>query len=123
MKLFTYATSPYARKIQMMMDYKGIAYEQFEGCYSLDRKADLRCVNVRAEVSTLVLDNGRTITDSTIIAEYLEEVYAEPRLFPEDPYERARMRMIEVLCDRSFDAVGFGFWLTVLRESAPESRR
>jgi glutathione S-transferase len=63
-----------------------------------------------------VLDDGRTITDSTIISEYIEEVYPEPPPYPKDPYERARMRTIEDLCDRSFDAVGFGFWLSVLRE-------
>jgi glutathione S-transferase len=32
------------------------------------------------------------------------------------------MRMIEDLCDRSFDAVGFGFWLAELRKEAPESQ-
>lgn len=121
MKLFTYSTSPYARKVRMALDYKGVGYEPFERCYSLDRKEDLRCVSLRAEVPTLVLDDGRTITDSTIISEYIEEVYREPPLYPKDPYERARMRIIEDLCDRSFDAVGFGFWLSVLREQAPES--
>jgi glutathione S-transferase len=121
MKLFTFATSPYARKIRMMLDCKRIAYEPVERCYSLDRKEDLRSANVRAEVPTLVLDDGRAIADSTIIAEYLEEVYPQPRLFPTDPYERARMRTIEDLCDRSFDAVGFGFWLAALREAAPEA--
>jgi glutathione S-transferase len=30
--------------------------------------------------------------------------------------------MIEDLCDRSFDAVVFGFWLGILRETAPESK-
>jgi glutathione S-transferase len=69
-----------------------------------------------------VLDDGRTIADSTVIAEYIEEVYPAPPLYPKDPYERSRMRMIEDLCDRSFDAVGFGFWLAVLREQAPESQ-
>jgi glutathione S-transferase len=122
MKLFTYATSPYARKVRMALDYKNVSYEPFERCYSLDRKEDLRCVNVRAEVPTLVLDDGRTIADSTVIAEYIEEVYPAPPLYPKDPYERSRMRMIEDLCDRSFDAVGFGFWLAVLREQAPESQ-
>jgi glutathione S-transferase len=34
-----------------------------------DRKEDLRCVNLRAEVPTF-LDDGRTITDSTIISQY-----------------------------------------------------
>jgi glutathione S-transferase len=122
MKLFTYATSPYARKVRMALDYKSVCYEPLERCYSLDRKEDLRCVNVRAEVPTLVLDDGRTIADSTIIAEFIEEFYPQPPLYSKDPYERARMRMIEDLCDRSFDAVGFGYWLGVLRKEASESQ-
>ena len=44
MKLFTYATSPYARKARMALDYKSVSYEPFERCHSLDRKEDLRCV-------------------------------------------------------------------------------
>jgi hypothetical protein len=48
------------------LDYKGVSYEPIERCYSLDRKEDLPCANVRAEVPTLVLDDGRTIADSTI---------------------------------------------------------
>jgi glutathione S-transferase len=115
MKLFTYATSPYARKIQMMLEYKGIAYEAVERCYSIDRKEDLRCVNERAEVPTLVLEDGRVLVDSTIIGEYLEEAFHHPPLFPRDPYERARMRMIDNLCDGTFDAVTFGFFMGELR--------
>jgi glutathione S-transferase len=114
-KLFTFATSPYARKVQMMLDYKGIVYETLERCYSLDRKEDLRCVNERAEVPTLVLDDGRVIADSTIIGEYLEDAFPHPPLFPRHPYERARMRKIDDLCDRSFDAVEFGYFFGELR--------
>lgn len=121
MKLFTFATSPYARKVRIVMDYKGVLYETAERCYSLDRKEDLRSASRRAEVPVLVLDDGRTITDSTIICEYLEQVYPTPAVFPRDAYERARMRMIEDLCDRSFDALGFGYYLGVLRKEAPES--
>lgn len=121
MKLFTFATSPYARKAQMVLDYKGIAYESCERCYSLDRKEDLREVNARAEVPTLVLDDGRVITDSTIICEYLEDAYPAPPLFPTDEFQRARMRHIEDLCDRSFDATVFGYFLGVVRAEAPES--
>jgi glutathione S-transferase len=115
MKLFTFPSSPYARKVQMMLDYKGIAYEPIERCYSLDRNEDLRCVNERAEVPTLVLDDGRVITDSTIIGEYLEDAFPQPPLFPRHPYERARMRRIDDLCDRSFDAVTFGYFFGELR--------
>jgi len=118
MKLFTFATSPYARKVQIMLDYKGIAYEPMERCYSLDRKEDLRCVNERAEVPTLVLDDGRVISDSTIIGEYLEDAFPHPALFPRHPYERARMRKIDDFCDRSFDSVLFGYFFGELRGNA-----
>lgn len=35
MKLFTDATSPYARKVRRALDYKGVSYEPLERCYSL----------------------------------------------------------------------------------------
>lgn len=122
MKLYTFATSPYARKVRIALDYKGVACDYAERCYSLDRKQDLRSAAERAEVPVLILDDGRAIADSTIISEYLEQVYPHPPLYPRDAYERARMRTIEDLCDRTFDAVGFGYFLAVLRSDAPEAR-
>jgi glutathione S-transferase len=121
MKLFTFATSPYARKVRIVLDYKGIAYEPVERCFSLDRKEDLRSTSQRAEVPVLVLDDGRSIADSTIICEYLEQVHPTPPVYPHDAFERSRMRSIEDLCDRTFDAVGFGYFLGMLRKDAPES--
>jgi glutathione S-transferase len=105
----------------MVLDHKGVPYDPVERCYSLDRQEDLHSASKRAEVPVLVLNDGRAIADSTIICEYLEQVYPTPALFPKDAYERARMRMIEDLCDRSFDAVGFGYYFGVLRKDAPES--
>jgi glutathione S-transferase len=121
MKLFTFATSPYARKVQIVLDYKGVPYESCERCYSLDRIEDLRVASKRAEVPVLTLDNGRTLYDSTIICEFLEQVYPDPPVYPKDAWERARMRTIEDLCDRTFDAIGFGYFLGLLRKDAPES--
>jgi glutathione S-transferase len=121
MKLFTFATSPYARKVRMLLEMKRVEFEPVERCYSLDRKDDLRAASVRAEVPTLILDDDRTIIDSTIICEYLEEAFPNPSMFPAAPYERARMRMIEDLCDRAFDAVSYGYWIATARKDAPES--
>ena len=122
LNLFSFGTSPYARKVRIVLDYKGIPYESCERCYSLDRKEDLRSASRRAEVPVLTLANGRVIYDSTIICEFLEQVYPDPTVFPQDAWERARMRMIEDLCDRAFDAVGFGYFFGLLRKEAPESR-
>jgi glutathione S-transferase len=121
MKLFSFATSPYARKVRIVLDYKGIPYEACERCYSLDRRADLQEASRRAEVPVLTLDDGRTIYDSTIITEFLEQVYPDPPVYPKDAWERARTRLIEDLCDRTFDAVGFGYFFGILRKDAPES--
>jgi len=121
MRLFTLASSPYARKVRMALDYKGVLYDPVERCYSIDRKEDLREANPRAEVPALILDDGRTIADSTIICEYLEDTYPRPPLFPSDPYERVRMRRIEDLCDRALDAVSYNYWITAVRSEAPEA--
>jgi glutathione S-transferase len=121
LQLFSFGTSPYARKVRIVLDYKGVPYESRERCYSLDRREDLRNASARAEVPVLTLDNGRTIYDSTIICEFLEQVYPDPTVFPKDAWERARMRMIEDLCDRTFDAIGFGYFFGLLRKDAPES--
>jgi glutathione S-transferase len=42
------------------------------------------------------IDDGDVrVYDSTVINEYLEDRYPEPRLLPEDPLERARVRALE----------------------------
>jgi len=105
----------------MVLDIKSIAYEPVERCYSLDRKEDLFTASPRAEVPALILDDGRTIADSTIICEYLDDAFPNPPLRPADPFERARMRQIEELCDRAFDSVSNGYWLAQARKGAPEA--
>ena len=56
------------------------------------QKAEYLKLNPNAVVPTLV-DNGRVIIESTVINEYLDDAYAEPRLRPVDAGERARMRL------------------------------
>jgi glutathione S-transferase len=45
--------------------------------------------------------DGMTIYDSTVIGEYLEERFNSPRLLPDDPAERAQVRMVEQYADES----------------------
>jgi glutathione S-transferase len=66
-------------------------------------------------------EDGRIIYDSTVIDEYLEERYSWPRLMPEDPYERSRVRMIEQFADEamlagSLPPIWMPYW------SEPEKR-
>ena len=56
----------------------------------------------RLEVPTLV-DGDARVFDSTIIVEYLEERWPEPATQPASPAERARVRMLEEVCDSCFE--------------------
>jgi glutathione S-transferase len=49
-------------------------------------------LNPNAVVPTLV-DGDRVVIESTVINEYLEDIFPEPALRPADPYGRARMRI------------------------------
>jgi len=55
------------------------------------QKPEYLKLNPNAVVPTLV-DNGTTIIESTVINEYLDDAYPEPRLKPTDAAGRARMR-------------------------------
>ena len=48
-------------------------------------------LNPNGVVPTLLHD-GRPVVDSSVIIEYLEDVFPENPLSPADPYDRARMR-------------------------------
>jgi glutathione S-transferase len=49
-------------------------------------------LNPKGVVPTLVHD-GKAVIESTLICEYLDDTFPEPRLVPSDPAERARMRL------------------------------
>jgi glutathione S-transferase len=55
-------------------------------------------LNPNAVVPTLVHD-GRVVLDSSVINEYLDEVFPDVPLVPRDPYERARMRSWKAYID------------------------
>lgn len=48
-------------------------------------------LNPNGVVPTL-LDHGRPVIDSSVIMEYLEDIYPDPPLAPADPYGRAQIR-------------------------------
>jgi glutathione S-transferase len=56
------------------------------------QKPEYRRLNPNAVVPTLV-DSGRVIIESTVINEYIDDAYLQPRLRPADAGERAHMRL------------------------------
>lgn len=100
------ALSPYAQKVKIALIEKGIDFEtrvaQLGG-----GDPDLARANPRGEVPALV-DGEVRIFDSSIILEYLEDKWPTPPLLPSAPADRARVRMIEEVCDGPFEAACWG---------------
>ncbi len=72
-------------------------------------------VNPNGQVPALVHD-GKVITESTVINEYLDEAFEGPALRPADPYWRARMRIWTKFVDEYFcPALSFIAWHHMIR--------
>src|SRR6266853_892320 len=95
--------SPYARKVRIALYEKGVAFERVRALQGDCNRTDFVHVNPRAEVPALV-DGDVSLYDSTVICEYLEDRYPQPRIYPRDPAERAECRLLEDLADTQLDA-------------------
>jgi glutathione S-transferase len=89
--------SPYVRKVLVCLDLKGISYEidpivPYYGNDEFARLSPVRRIPV-------LIDDAATLSDSTVICEYLEERYPEPSLFPRGAVDRARARWLEEFAD------------------------
>jgi glutathione S-transferase/RNA polymerase-associated protein len=107
--LYEHPLSPYAQKVRILLREKGLAFEARRPS-RLGRSADnpeLADLNPRLEVPALVHE-GQTIFDSTVILEYLEERFPSPPMMPASPAARARLRMIEEVCDTHWEAINWG---------------
>ena len=123
MKLYDHPISPYAMKVRMILYEKGIAFDRVE-VHTRAQAEELRKRNPRAEVPALE-DRGAVISDSKVIAEYLEETQPDRPLLPKDPALRAQCRGLELLADTEIDAAMLAFFLfkffrPQLAESHPE---
>ena len=111
MKLYDNAFSPFARKVRMVLDLKGLEYETIDGLDKSNRKA-LEAVNGRVEVPALV-DGEVTVVNSSDIVAYLEHIHPEPPVYLADPAARVRARAWERCADTVVDPilVDISYWM------------
>ena len=94
--LYNAPQSTCSQRVRFMLHAKGIAFaERRLDLFAGDQlRPEYLALNPNGLVPTLVHD-GKVIIDSSVIMEYLEEVFGrEPPLVPEDPVERASMRAL-----------------------------
>jgi glutathione S-transferase len=106
MKLYSAALSLFARKVEVVLAEKNLAFERvmvpFTQSHGYSPKhPDVLEINPKGQVPVLI-DQGLRLYDSTVIVEYLEEAYPEPALFPSTPGDRAQCRQFELFADEVF---------------------
>jgi glutathione S-transferase len=89
--------SPYAWRVWLGLEHKGIAYEHKTMSFSAGdlRTPEFSAINPRHKVPAIV-DDSFALYESNAILEYLDEKYPGPKLFPGDVQQRAiARRMIQ----------------------------
>ena len=104
-ELYDFNNSVCAQKVRMTLAEKGLDFaardinlfkgEQYAAGYLK--------LNPKGYVPTIVHD-GRAVTESTLICEYVDEVFPEPPLSPPDAYGRAKMRLWPKAVDEGLHA-------------------
>jgi RNA polymerase-associated protein len=90
--LYDAARCPFCARVRVVLAEKGLSYETVEIDLA-DRPAWLYDLNPAGKVPVLDED-GWILPESAVIAEYLNERYPEPPLWPDDPGERAAGRLL-----------------------------
>jgi glutathione S-transferase len=109
-KLFDSAFSPFARKVRMVLDYKGLSYDAVDGLLKSNHGA-LKAVNGRIEVPVLV-DGDIVVVNSPDIVAYLDERYPDNPVYPQLPAARVHARAWERASDTFVDPifVDISYW-------------
>jgi len=109
LRLFEHPLSPYARKVKIVLEHKGVPYQRvFVNPLAADI-VEFAAISPLLEVPCLVDDDdGTAVFDSTTMLEYVEDKWPAPPSLPATPAERARVRMLEELCDTQLEAVNWG---------------
>jgi glutathione S-transferase/RNA polymerase-associated protein len=107
--IFEHPLSPYAQKVKIALAEKGVAFTAVIPDLLGGGDDAFRAASPRREVPALV-DGDAAIFDSTIILEYIEDRWPTPPLLPDGAAARARVRMIEEVCDTYYEAINWAVY-------------
>lgn len=107
--VYEHPLSPYAQKVKISLDEKGVPYETRMPVAIGSGQPDNEFLkaNPRGEVPALI-DGDAAIFDSTIILEYIEDKWPEPAMLSRDPAQAAKSRTIEEVMDTHFEPINWG---------------
>lgn len=103
MKLIGSNTSPYVRKVRVVMAEKKLDYSfELENVWSADTR--ILQSNPLGKVPCLLMEDGSALYDSRVIAEYLDTLTPVCKLLPPNGRDRADVKVWEALADGVLDA-------------------
>ena len=103
MKLIGALTSPYVRKVRVVLDEKKLDYDFVtENVWSADTQ--INEFNPLGKVPCLVMEGSEALHDSRVIVEYLDTLSPVGKLIPPVGRERAEVKTWEALADGLLDA-------------------
>ena len=112
-QLFDLPLSPYAQKVKLALLEKNIPFD-VHGVNLLQPDDAFLSVSPRRQAPVLVCD-GMAVFDSTIILEFIEDSWPERPLLPQDAALRANARMVEDVCDTTYDAINWSVMVAAER--------
>jgi glutathione S-transferase len=119
MKLIGSVSSPYVRKVRVVMAEKKLDYGfVLEDPWSADTKIGES--NPIGKVPCLIMEDGGAMFDSRVIVEYLDTMTPVCKLIPPNGRERAEVKCWEALADGVVDA---GVLLRLEKTQRPEAKQ
>ncbi len=103
MKLIGAITSPYVRKVRIVMAEKKLEYRFIQEDVWSD-ETQIATSNPLGKVPCLVMEGGEAVFDSRVIVEYLDTLSPVGKLIPPSGRERAEVKTWEALADGLLDA-------------------
>ncbi|XP_076955351.1 putative glutathione S-transferase [Bidens hawaiensis] len=90
-KLYGVPGSPYVSRVTTALKLKGINYELVVEDLS-NKSADLLKYNPVHKKIPVLVHNGKPISESLVIVEYIDDVWKGVPVLPQDAYEKAQAR-------------------------------
>lgn len=119
MKLYAVARSPFGARVEAAARLKGVPLEIVPPPVEGLKSPAYLGLNPMGRLPTLVLDDGRTLPESEVIVEYLEQMFPEPALLPAGPWDRARTRLIGRVAELYVMAPLFGLFRHLVEPQDP----
>ena len=94
--LHGFSASNYYNVVKYVLLYKDIPFEEHVVYGGGEEWLSISPVG---KIPALTTESGEHISETTVICDYLEEVFPEKPLYPEDPVAKAKVRQIMKVCE------------------------